>query len=314
VRRALADALPDATPTDVDAQTTRPGNETARVAFADRDPVYVKVATDTGVRLRREVAATRYAGVHAGVGVPEVVAADVDAAQPYLVTAPLPGTLFNDPWTDGADREPLLRAVGRTLAGVHEARVARPGTVEGWADGDLVLGADSWTDALCRTIEWRVADWFADRFAALPGELVDLVREVDATLGDAPATLLHADPSRINVHLDPHGLLDWERALAGDPAFDLVEARFHHLDQPDVADDEQPRLREALLDGYRAERGHLPANYDRLEPLYWATAHLLVPQTFEEWAPDVDRPADELAADVRQEARSRMAAARDALL
>ena len=67
---ALASAFPDATVTEVDEQTTRPGNRTARVAFAERDPAYLKLQTDGTTRIRREIAATRHAGAHAGLWVP----------------------------------------------------------------------------------------------------------------------------------------------------------------------------------------------------------------------------------------------------
>lgn len=310
VERALEVAVPERTVETVDPQTVRPGNETAKVTFVDAPAVYLKTATDTKRRLRREVAATRYAGAHCAVNVPEVVAADAEADPPYLLTAPLPGTPLNDYWTGEGDRERLLRATGRGLAGVHEARLDRVGVVEGGGPDGLDLVGESWTEVLCATVEWRASDWLPDRFEDLPERLTETVRAVEPTFGGRPA-LLHADVSRINLHVDPLGLLDWERALVGDPAFDLVDATEHHLGQPDVDDAERARLTDALHEGYRSVAGGLPAGLDRRRPLYRAVWHLLVLQAFEKWAPRVDRPTDELAGEVREEFHERIDRTRD---
>jgi aminoglycoside phosphotransferase (APT) family kinase protein len=311
VDRAVETAFPERVVESIEPRTTRPGNETAFVTFADADPVYVKTATDTTRRLVRETAATRYAAANCAVRVPEVRAADPTGDRPYLVTDPLPGTPLNDPWTAGADREPLLRTAGRALAGVHEARIARPGVVVGGDDERLDLDGESWAETLCATVEWRAEDWFADRFADVPERLVETVRAVDPGLDEVEPTLLHADCSRINVHVDPAGLLDWERALVGDPAFDLVDATFHLAGQPDVDETDRDRLTAALYDGYRERAGTLPPGLDGYEPLYRAVSFLLVPQTFEEWAPDAEESTDDLAAWVREEVDGRLDAARD---
>lgn len=343
IERAVLSALPARRVEDVEEYGARPGNRTARVTFADAPGVFVKTATDTADRLRRETAATRYAGAHCSLRVPEVVAAAPDGDPPYLVTEPLPGTALNDPWTDlrgddwrddgsaeaddesadedGADdgaldrdtrreRERLFRQVGRALAAVHEARFDRPGVIQGGDADGLDLAGGSWTATLCATVEFRVGDWLPDRFEDLPGRLVEVVRAVDPTV-ERPV-LCHGDLSRKNLHLDPLGALDWERAVVGDPAFDLVDATEHHAGQPDVPEDDRPDLRAAIEGGYEAVAGDLPAGLERRRPLYRAMWHLLVLQAFEDWSADVDRPADDLAAEVREEFDQRLDAAREA--
>lgn len=309
IEDAVRAAFPDRTPASVEEQTTRPGNETALVRFEDAQRAYLKTATDTSRRLVRETAATRYADAHCRVGVPTVIAADPSGDPPYLATEPLPGTALNDPWTDGEDREPLLRQAGRAIAGIHEVELDEPGVIVGGDADGLDLRGETWTEVLCETVRWRATDWFADRFADIPDRLVAAIREIDPTLEDV--TLLHADCSRINIHLDPDGLLDWERALVGDPAFDLTDAVGHLVDQYDV--DEEEKLTEALYDGYRERAGSLPTGLERRRPLYWAIAFLLVPQTFEGWAAEVDQPNDELAANVREEFDSRLSEVRSAM-
>lgn len=313
VERAVQAALPDRTVASMDGQVARPGNEIAYVTFEDADPLYVKTATDTTERLVRETAATRYAAAHSGVGAPTVVRADPDGDPPYLVTEPMPGTPVNEPWTGDGDREALLRQTGRTVAAVHEASFDEPGVIVGGDADGLALTDTTWTETLCETVEWRKRDWFADRFTDLPDRLVDTIREVGPTLDGGRPTLLHCDCSRINVYLHPNGLIDWERALVGDPAFDLVDATFHHTDQPDVEDEERPKLVNALEEGYRDRAGSLPDGLEHRRPLYRAIAYLLVPQAFDDWAPEAPRPENELAAEVRAEFDERLEAARDAM-
>jgi aminoglycoside phosphotransferase (APT) family kinase protein len=298
--RAVAAAFPERRVETVIEQPARPGNEVARVTFADTVPAFVKTATDGTARLVRETAANRYAGAHCSLRVPSVLAAAPEGDPPYLATAPLGGTPLNDPWTgESPDRETLVREAGRALAAVHEARFDAPGRVVGGDADALDLRGASWTGTLCATVEERAADWFPDRFADLPERLVAGIRSFDPDL-DGPATLCHADASRINVHLDPTGLLDWERALVGDPAFDLVDARFHLTGQPDVEDADRSRLVDALHAGYRERAGALPPGLDENRPLYRAVSHLLVAQAFEEWAPTADASLDDLESEVRE--------------
>lgn len=311
IRHAAGAAFPGRSIREVEPQETRPGNETARVTFEDGRVCYLKTPTDTTERLVREAAAVRYAGAHCDVETPAIVVADPTGDPPYLATAPLPGTALNDPWTGGGDRERLLREAGRAVAGVHEATFDRTGIIEGGDLDGLELSERSWTETLAATVEWRGRDWFAERFADAPGRLAAAIRAFEPTF-DGPATLVHGDPSRINLHLDPVGLLDWERALVGDPAFGLVDATFHLLEQPDVGDDERPALRDALYDGYRQHAGELPTGLADNRPLYRAVSYLLVLQAFEDWSADAEPPSDELAADVREEFDSRLAAVRDA--
>lgn len=306
-------AFPDRTVERVTERDTRPGNATAHVTFADGRQAYLKTATDGTYRLAREIAATRYVAEHCAVGVPEVLAADAGSDPPYLATAPLDGTVMTDVWRDeDVDREWLAREAGRALAGVHEARFAEPGQVVAGGAEDLELRRDSWTDVLIRTVEERAEDWWADRFAEVPERVVGVLEDARPLLDGAPAALLHLDAARPNVHVDPPGLLDWERAVVGDPALDLVDSVANNFDQPDVPDEHFERLRNAQFAGYRERAGGLPDGLAERRPVYRLFTYLLVPQAFEDWSAGADVPNDELAANVRDELDDRVAAARDA--
>ena len=314
LQRAARAAFPDRTVERIDAKDNRPGNETALVEFEDAERVYLKTATDDTHRLVRETAVLRYAAAHSGVGVPEVVAAAPDADTPYLATAPLAGTVTTDVWRDDdVDLEYLGRETGRALAELHEATFDRPGRVLGGDETDLDLAGEAWTDVLCATVEERANDWFADRFSDVPGRVIDVLRDASPLLDDAPNALLHGDAARPNIHVEPRGLLDWERALVGDPALDLVDSVSNNFDQPDVPDEAFPALRDAQYDGYREVTGSLPEGLGERRPVYRLFTYLLVPQAFDDWSAGADAPNDELEASVRSELDSRLEAARDAI-
>ena len=73
-----------------------------------------------------------------------------------------------------------------------------------------------------------VENEFSDRFSDIPDDLISTIQAINPELESDSAALLHGDPSRINIQLEPNGLLDWEWALIGDPAFNLTEMIFHH--------------------------------------------------------------------------------------
>lgn len=310
---AVIRAFPGRSVEGISPQNSRRGNEVGFVTFSDGRVAYIKTATDSNRRLAREIAATRYAKANCSIKTPEVFGSDMNGSVPYLATAPLPGTPLIDLWTDDPDRGALIRQAGRAIAGVHETRFNSPGRIVGGDADSLELTNETWTETLCETIQWRADDWFADRFEDIPERLIETLRKAELLLDGADARLLHADCSRINLRHDPNGLLDWERATVGDPAFDLVDAHGHLIDQVDVDESERDALTEALYDGYREQRGCLPPELERREPLYRAVAHLVVPQTFEDWAPTLETPDDELADQVRTEFESRLRDARQAI-
>lgn len=313
LNEAIDRAFATRTITDISKQNARQGNAVGRVTFADGEVAYVKTATGTDRRLTREIAATRYAGKHCPVEVPDILAAETGSSPAYCALTPLPGTPLNEPWTDGENRAPLLREAGRTLAAVHEASFDDTGRIIDGDENGLELTDETWTETLCATVEWRAEDWFADRFEDIPTRVVEMLRGAAPVLDGVDARLLHGDCSRINVHLEPNGLLDWERALVGDPAFDLVDTYGHLIDQVDVEDAEGPRLQDALHEGYKEAAGSLPPGFEGRRPIYRVLAFLLVPQTFEAWAPTVDTPDDDLAEDVRSEFDTRIEAARECI-
>ena len=314
----LADVLgavfPQRRVSTIEERSSRPGNVTALVTFADGERLFLKTATDGGDRLVRETAATRFAGERCPVGVPAVAAADPRGDPPFLATRPLRGVALADRWETGdGTRERLLRRAGRLIAGVHEVRFDRPGRILGGDGTGLDVEEVSWSEVLAATVEERAADLYAARFGDVPDRLATVVRDAGSLLDEAPTTLLHGGPTRTNCRIDPPGLLDWERALVGDPGLDIADAIDRLVDRPDVGDGDRERLKRALLTGYRGRAESLPEGFDRRRPLYRAVAFNIVPKTFELWAPAAEDPTDDLEAWVREEFDARLARAREAI-
>lgn len=305
IEAALADGFPGREVADIEHYETRPGNLTVAVQFADGGRVFLKIPTGGNrERIVRETAATRYARIHCDVRVPRVLAAAPDGTPPYFATAPLTGTAVFDRWNaaDLAERGDLTAWVGRGLAGIHTARFDRHGRITGGDADGLALESGSWTDVLCSTIETRAADLFAERFADLPGRLTTVLRERRDTLDGAPAALLHEDANRVNCFLnDRPGFIDWENALVGDSALELVRAESQWVERPDVPEVNWDRLRQSLRESYREHAGALPDGFAARRPAYRAVTFLLTARTFELWAPQADEPTEELAEWVREE-------------
>ena len=237
---AIETAFPDRRVASVERPSGSdcPGNEVLRVTFTDGEPAaaYLKVATaaDGAERIAREAALFRYLDAHGAITVPTVIAADPAANPPHLATTPLPGTrLADDLASDesgAADPDsfrPLLRRLGRALAGLHAARLDRAG----WVRGDDADGLDLDTDPWPTVLRERVVEPHPvpDRFADVPGRAADLIAEgADAVElspdDDTPEpTVVHGDCHLQNVHDDPLGVVDLESAKAGDPVYDLAE-------------------------------------------------------------------------------------------
>lgn len=340
VRTALDAAVPDRRVAGVDPvdDSDHPGNEVVRVRFEGDDPVYVKTATaeDGPERVARETALLRYLDAHAGVAVPSVLAADADAAPPYLVTAPLPGERLVDrlpPNVDAAALADPLRRLGRALAGIHAARLDRAAWVLGGDADGLDLDADPWPTVLRERVaeSHPVPDRFADvpgRVAALIEERADTLRLAAAADGDGdgdgrvpPPTVVHGDCHLQNVHDDPLGVLDLESGTAGDPVYDLAYTEDLAVDgRPDLTAAERDDARAALRAGYRAgadaldlpvAASGLPPGYEHRRACYRPVTFLVTVATFDRWAPDAPEPVADLADWVREEFDRRVAAAPD---
>ncbi|MBP1986899.1 phosphotransferase family protein [Halolamina salifodinae] len=284
-------------------------NRTVELTFEDGETVYLKISTTgDGERVARERAVIDYVDEQVDVPVPTIAAADPTYRVPYLATEAVDGESLIRRWAeaDTEERSTLVTAVGRTLATLHGERFEAHGRIVGGGADGLTLEAGSWTDVLIGQIEQQREIAPAERFSEQYDAVIDAVDANRDRLDEAPAALLHGDPAHPNGFLTDGrvGLLDWEISHVGDPARELHRAHRQLLGSQyfDVAD----RVETVFLDAYRETAGSLPTGFEQRQDIYEAVGYLGRTGFFSKWAPDVDRPEDELAAEVEAEMERRL--------
>ncbi|MFI2105016.1 phosphotransferase family protein [Isoptericola sp. NPDC019693] len=284
----------------------------ASVLRADLDDgrrVVVKVTGADTSRLLRyehgvlgtEAAVDRLA--HAtGLPVPQVLHVDTTRAHvdgDALVTTFLAGDLWRGLELDDTDAARARRSLGALMAGFHRIT----GDEFGYPAPESGLSAPSWPDAFRAMVDAVLDD--ADRWdVSLPAARLRAAveRHHDLLASVTVPRLVHADLWEGNLLLDPAdrtvaGAIDAERALWGDPVFELVGA--DQLGAGAVDAD--------LLAGYRDAGGDLgvgdgePGSGDpdawrrlRLYRAYFACLLVveIVPRAYTgEWATGHDRAA-----------------------
>mgnify|MGYP000406165003 CR=1 FL=1 len=301
-------------------------NETVGVAFADGGRAFCKVAVDgDGTRIARELAVLRYLAAERPIAVPDVLAADPDAAVPYLVTAPAPGRELLGAWEelgdegDEAGREALLRRVGATLATLHAERFDAHGEIVGSdAGGGLALERAPWPDVLLGTIERTREIGTSELLGHHYDAVVDCVEANRDRLRDAPAALLHGDVAMPNLFVTDAGAgrdreaadgggiapIDWELAHVGDPARDLVRAGDQLLNGFDERGPE--RYAAALRAGYVERADGLPAGFAARRPIYEVVRMLGRSGFVDQWTTYLDESTADLVDRTEAEMEARL--------
>jgi Ser/Thr protein kinase RdoA (MazF antagonist) len=246
-----------------------------RVRVGERNTVYAARADGRRVTckltdcqpgvLGREARLQRAVGGSTPLAVPDVLA----SAEGCLVLEWLDAESFGD----RRPREPAaFRAVGVALGRLHAATAD-------WFDGHGTLTLDGdrlavedpadWATRLATFVQRWADDLDDTPDADVGAAVVDTVTQHSDVLADVPPVLIHGEASPDHVLLDGDSvaLIDWELGQAAPGGFDLVWAERDLLGRP--LDDGYPDRRDALLDGYRAERP-LGDAFDRRRDLYRA--------------------------------------------
>ena len=178
-----------------------------------------------------------------GLSAPEIIAAD--PARGFLLIEDFGQATMADALDDGADPAPLYGDAAATLAALHEA--PPPAHLPPW-------GATRMAETAAATfLEW----WWPETFGAPPSPAIvaafhDAIRAMLAPF--AASGFVHRDYFPANlVPLDRAGarrmgLLDFQDAAHGHPAYDLVSL------VEDARRDVDPALREATIAAYLAHR------------------------------------------------------------
>ena len=137
--------------------------------------------------------------------------------------------LEGSPWdrTEAMTPDAVARA-GREVGAVFARLHAQHAPAFGYPAADFRLGGATWPEAFSAIFRAHVAD--AERFGidVRGKELLDVLeRGQDALAKVTQPSLVHNDLWPGNVLLDPAsgrvtGIVDWERALYGDPLLDFV--------------------------------------------------------------------------------------------
>jgi len=292
------------------------GNLTVQVWFEDGSCVFLKIRVDgNGERDQREIAATKYAGAHCGVRVPEVVTSDSAFDPPYLATTPLCGTPASEALESGDsdEREKVARDIGRAVGGITSARLNDHGWITDGDDDRLNLETGPWSAVLANAIEREAKDVpYPDRFSHVPGQVASLLQDNSDVLDGAKPALIHQDirPGNVFQNEQP-GVIDWEWTLVGDPALGLCWGEAWVTERAAVPESDRGQLRTAVREGYRERAGELPAEFERRRPFYQVVTFLPKPKTFDLWASDASESTEDLANWVHGEVEERISKAED---
>ncbi|MBS3762524.1 MAG: aminoglycoside phosphotransferase family protein [Planctomycetes bacterium] len=152
----------------------------------------------------------------------------------YLLMERLPGRALTD--ARGVDQSRVLHQVGEYLARTHELSIDRYGYV---GPHKPMRPQDSWVEAF--QVMWNkliddvvdVGHYDEDESSLLRRLLEDNLELFDR---DGPARLLHMDIWSQNILVDSKsrvtGLVDWDRALWGDPEIEFAVLDYCGISRP----------------------------------------------------------------------------------
>jgi aminoglycoside/choline kinase family phosphotransferase len=237
----------------------QPGAAEAPTAAPDASPEqrralgYNALARLAGADCARFVAASRYLR-GCGLAAPDIYAADI--AQGFLLLEDLGVDLYTDILADGGDERTLYEAAIDGLVRLHAERA--PAMLA----SDKPLFAYDET-ALIAEVD-LLTEWFFPAALGHPAEPPSVAehralwREALQGIADATPVFVHRDYHAQNLlwrgnhsGLARVGMIDFQDALAGSPAYDLVSLL------EDARRDVAPELADAMTDRYLARsRAH----------------------------------------------------------
>jgi len=246
------------------------GNEVHAVSTADGQNLIVRISRAPGPVFEREswpVAAVRAVGIPA----PEILLIDhIDVGDEEIaiqVQQRMPGRSVYRLFGEISDERlaQLTRHAGQVLAAVHAVRPPGPGPINPQGEPCAVppLPSEAVIAALVER-NTKLVDEGLD--AVLLEAPVEAIATRATVLDEAPVCLIHGDWRTTNVLSDGNavtGVVDWEGARGGDPAFDFAGVR-------SVRSRARSTSTELLVEGYRAAAGRLDSSFDARRLLYRA--------------------------------------------
>ena len=214
-------------------------------------------AADTGLlfyerqMMHQEPAIHRLLLERTTVPVPPVVAFDSSQQiidRDFILMERLPGRPLSE--TSRIDVNPILRQVGESLAQVHAITAGQYGYL---GEHHPMPPQDSWADAFRLMWSLLLEDiQSTGHYSADEAQLARALLDRHLALFDrpVPASLLHMDVWSQNILVDRgnlSGLIDWDRALWGDPEIEFAVLDYCGISEP------------AFWEGYGQRREQSPA-------------------------------------------------------
>lgn len=206
----------------------------------------------------------------------------------------------------------LLRSAGRQLGLLHSQTSfdsfghfkCEKGSLEFRQQG-------SWAETFKKIILEEQASNFPDRFSHLESLIGSFVEESVNDMDSGDNALVHQDvrwPNIIAGTSSINAVIDWERAISGDPYYDLAKA------EQSLLQFKRPKTRESyrkyFLDGY-TDFEDLPDNWEKLRSFYRALRPVEALWTFEGWTEGMSSDKkEEMALDKEKELKEKVEAFR----
>lgn len=225
----------------------------------------------------------RIAGFLGGIGLSAPAVLDADAAAGFLLLEDLGDDLFARVIPARPDLEPLLyRTATDVLVALHATRPPPLAPYDPERMTDLAaLAFAKYRDGIAGTADPAARARFETRFRALLQ---------DATAGAAPV-LVQRDYHAENLlwlaqraGLARVGLLDFQDAMLGHPAYDLVSL------MQDARRDVPPGIEAAMIDRYLAATGHHRAAFETAYAVLGAQRNLRILGVFARLGSDYGKP------------------------
>jgi Ser/Thr protein kinase RdoA (MazF antagonist) len=165
------------------------------------------------------------------VPVPEVLWQDIQGI-PEAIVSKAPGHELSETYEQKSegDVEEIVQDLGRTLSRIHEKGYDHAGKFS--FEGGLILKNRCWEDILGELFGDYIHQLRGSRF---DGSIMDAVKLFDNGLDiveDHRSCLVHYDIAPDNVFCKDGEIscvIDWSRAMSGDPAFDLAYAQVQFI-------------------------------------------------------------------------------------
>jgi aminoglycoside phosphotransferase (APT) family kinase protein len=216
------------------------------------------------------------------------------------------------PYLSKNRKRSLLQSAGRQLGLLHSQTSFDSFGHFKYEHGGLEFRQEgSWPETFRKIILEEQASNFPDRFSHLKTLVENFVEESVHKLNAGNSALVHQDvrwPNIIAGRSEINSVIDWERAIAGDPYYDLAKT------EQSLLQFKRPETRESyrkhFLKGYRDFKD-LPDNWEEIRAFYRALRPVEAVWTFDGWTRGMSSDKKEkMALDKEKELKEKVEAFR----